>query len=274
MLKVSRLYIYPIKSLAGIAVNSAEVTQKGFKFDRRYMLVDEKNNFLTIREFPQLVRLQCNLLDNGISVNNLNMNCEDLIIEHDGHTSTNEKVTIWNASVDATIVSKEVNVWFSDILKSKVKLVYMPQATMRPVDTTSGYKPEDKFVSFADAYPFMIMGESSLDDLNTRVQGKQIFGMDRFRPNIVFSGGTPNQEDTFEDFSINGVQFKGLENCARCTIPTVDPKTGVKDPNSEPLLSLSKYRLQNRKINFGRNVVHSGIGVVHVGDQLKFQKII
>ncbi len=140
---------------------------------------------------------------------------------------------------------------------------------MRPVDTTSGFKPVGKFVSFADGYPFMIMGEASLSDLNRRYEGDTSFGFDRFRPNIVFSGGYPNQEDEIGRFSINGIAFQGLENCARCTIPNVDPQTGIVDENTEPLATLSKYRLQKRKVNFGRNVVHSGTGTVRIGNTLK-----
>ena len=142
----------------------------------------------------------------------------------------------------------------------------MPKSSMRPVDTTSGCKPTGKYVSFADAYPFMMMGEASLTDLNERHQGNQKLTVHRFRPNIVFSGGFPYQEDDIGDFIINNIAFTGLENCARCTVPNVDPETGQVDTEFEPLATLANYRLQNRKINFGRNVVHSGEGTIYVGN--------
>lgn len=269
MLKVSRLFLYPIKSLAGIAVNAAEVTEKGFKNDRRFMLVDAENRFLTIRQYPKMTRLQPELKEEGINVRSLDTDMAPLFIPCPIPQSTLEKVVIWNAEVAAQRVSENSDAWFSEALGSSVKLVYMPQGSMRPVNTTSGFKPEGKFVSLADAYPFMMMGEASLSDLNHRYKGDTSFGFDRFRPNIVFSGGYPNQEDEIGPFSINGIAFQGLENCARCTIPNVNPQTGIVDENTEPLAILSKYRLQNRKINFGRNVVHSGTGTVHIGDILE-----
>lgn len=272
MLKISQLHIYPIKSLAGISVSSAEVLEKGFKNDRRFMLVDRGNRFLTIREFPILTRLQPKLEEDGITVISLDTDIDDLFIPFNHPQENLEKVTIWNAKVEASSVSHNANNWFSEVLKAAVKLMYMPQKSMRPVDTTSGYKPAGKFVSFADAYPFMMMGEASLTNLNERFEGSQKFTIGRFRPNIVFSGGFPNQEDEIESFTINDVAFTGLENCARCTIPNVNPEDGKVDEHTEPLATLSKYRLQNRKIYFGRNLVHSGNGTIHVGDILEFNE--
>ncbi|MBM1105058.1 MOSC domain-containing protein [Aurantibacter crassamenti] len=269
MLKISQLYLYPIKSLAGISVDSAVVTITGFEHDRKYMLVDENNRFLTIREFPKMTRLKPKLEKNGLSVVSLDDKTDNLFIPYQNRIEKSEKVIIWNSEVEAHIISKKSNAWFSELLGANVKLVYMPQSSRRPVDTNSGYKPAGKFVSFADAYPFMMMGEASLTDLNKRYNKNNKFGVQRFRPNIVFSGGIPNQEDKIERFSINNIEFQGLENCARCTVPNVDPQTGILDVNSEPLTTLSKYRIQNRKTYFGRNLVHSGTGKLRIGDILK-----
>jgi uncharacterized protein len=272
MLTVSQLFIYPIKSLAGIAVSSATVTDRGFQHDRRYMLTNEKNGFLTIREFPQLTRLQPVLEPDGLRIVALDYPISDLFVPTPTEAEGNHDVTIWNATVRALPTQSDADRWFSEVLNSRCKLAYMPDSSMRPVDTTSGYKPAGKFTSFADAYPFMLMGEASLTDLNERYAernpGKPPITIHRFRPNIVMAGGAPNQEDDIEAFTINGVSFRGLEKCARCTIPNVDPETGLPDPKKEPLATLSKYRTQDRKINFGRNVVHSGIGVVNVGEPL------
>lgn len=272
MLTISQLFIYPIKSLAGIAVSSATVTDRGFQHDRRYILTDEKNKFLTIREFPQMTRLQPILEPGGLRMVALEYPIDDLFIPTPTEAEGDHDVTIWNATVRALPTQSDADRWFSEVLNSRCKLAYMPDSSLRPVDTTSGYKPAGKFTSFADAYPFMLMGEASLADLNERYAernpGKAPITIHRFRPNLVFSGGQPNQEDDIEAFTINGVSFLGLENCARCTIPNVDPETGQPDPRKEPLATLAKYRTQERKINFGRNVVHSGTGVVNVGDAL------
>jgi len=58
MLNVSALYIYPIKSLAGIPVRTATLTDRGFANDRHWMLVDKDNNFLTAREYPQMAFME------------------------------------------------------------------------------------------------------------------------------------------------------------------------------------------------------------------------
>ncbi len=272
MLTVSQLFIYPIKSLAGIAVSSATVTDRGFQHDRRYMLTDEKNKFLTIRELPQMTRLQPVLEPDGLRIVALDQAMADLFIPTPTQTTGDHDVTIWNATVRAVPTHSDADRWFSEVLNTRCKLAYMPDSSMRPVDTTSGYKPAGKFTSFADAYPFMLMGEASLTDLNERYAarnpGMPPITMQRFRPNIVMGGGAPNAEDDIEAFTINGVSFLGLEKCARCTIPNVDSETGQPDLKKEPLATLSKYRTQDRKINFGRNVVHSGVGVVNVGDGL------
>lgn len=268
MLKVSELYVYPIKSLAGISVASAEVTEKGFKDDRRYMLVDENNKFLTIRQFPKMTRLQPEIHEDGLRIIALDESMEDLFIPRENPSNSKKKVVIWNAQVEAISVSAEADEWFSEVLGDTIKLVFMPEDSMRPVDTDSGMKPVGKFVSFADAFPFLMLGQASMDDLNKRSSNVKKFTVHRFRPNIVFSGGTPNQEDTIGKFEINGVAFEGLEKCARCTIPNVDPETGEVDEETEPLAVLSKYRLQNRKINFGLNVVPHNTGIVRVGDEI------
>jgi uncharacterized protein len=265
-LTISQLYIYPIKSLGGIAVSQSNVTDRGLEFDRRWMLVDEENQFLTIREFPKMTRLHLELIEGGIKVNAVEQN-SSISIQTNAHLEEIIEATIWNASVKSHPYPDEINQWFSEMLGGKCKLVYMPDESSRPVDTTSGYHPAGKFTSFADAYPFLLLSEESMNDLNTRFE--EPLSILRFRPNIVFSGGKPYQEDEIEDFEINGVQFTGLENCARCGIPNVNPETGILEKDREPLKTLSKYRMNNKNIQFGRNTVHSNTGIIHVCDELK-----
>ena len=264
-LKISQLFIYPVKSLGGISIERSEVTDRGLAYDRRWMLVDENNQFLTIREYPKMTQLHLEILDSGLQIKSVEQDTS-LKISFDSHENALEKATIWNADVLAYSYKNVVNEWFGDVLGGKCKLVYMPDSSYRPVDTTSGYHPVDKQVSFADAYPFLLLSEESMNDLNTRFE--EPMSILRFRPNIVFQGGTAYQEDSMNDFSINGIQFTGLENCARCGIPNVNPLDGTVHPLKEPLRSLSKYRLRNKNIEFGRNVVHSNTGFIQVGDEI------
>jgi len=266
MLIISKLFIYPIKSLRGISVSSSMVTDRGLQYDRRWMLVNEENSFLTLREYPKMALLEVSIKEEGLRINSLEYPADDLLIPFDAKESGSEKVTIWNATCEAKRVDEKADLWFSEKLGIPCKLVFMPDKSMRPVDTTSGYAPIGKFTSFADAYPFMMLGEASMNDLNSRL--KVPLSIMRFRPNIVFTGGPPYLEDEIEAFNINQVNFTGLENCARCIIPNIDPEKGILNNNKEPLKTLATYRTQNGKINFGRNVVHTGTGIISVGDNL------
>ena len=268
MLTVSQLFVYPIKSLGGIKISVAEVTDRGLKYDRRWILVDKDNSFLTQREFPKMAQLKVQIEAEGLRVVLSTDPGKQVFVPFAPLGKYTEKVTIWNAICDAINVNPQIDAWFSNMLGITCKLMYMPDGTMRPVDTTSGYKPKGKFTSFADAYPFLLLGESSLEDLNNRLEKPVL--INRFRPNIVFTGGTPYQEDNIEDFIINGVNFTGLENCGRCAIVTIDQASAAK--GKEPLKTLATYRRRDNQIYFGQNVVHTGTGVINVGDEIQLVK--
>jgi uncharacterized protein len=266
MLKISQLYIYPVKSLAGISLLTSKVTDRGLAYDRRWMLVDAQNKFLTLREYPKMALLLTQLSENNLIIQEKNNPENSISIPLEIQNDNLEQVTIWNATVDAIDCGKEISNWFSSILGGFCKLFYMPETSLRPVVTTSGFHPEGKFTSFADAYPFLLLGEASMSDLNKK--SKNELSILRFRPNIVFSGGEPYSEDSVQNFEINGITFTGLENCARCGIPNVNPQTGLLDTQNQPLKTLAKYRNVDKNIIFGRNVVHSGIGEIAIGNEI------
>lgn len=128
------------------------------------------------------------------------------------------------------------------MLKMNVRLVYFSEANNRKIE-----EPYTQNVSLADNYPILIIGQSSLDDLNGRMA--QPVPMNRFRPNIVFAGGDPYEEDYWRQFSIGEGKLIGARKSYRCIITTIDQETGIK--GREPLLTLSKYRLEDEKISFG-----------------------
>ena len=163
MLRVSELYIYPIKSLAGISVKEAMVTKTGFEHDRRWMLVDESNIFITQREVPQMALMKVKIEGDGLSVT---YHSERLLIPFRASTNRREPVTIWDDTCTAEYVSKEADSWFSAMLGITCRLVHLPDDTRRIVDQR--YAPENSITSFADAYPFLMIGQASLDDLVRR----------------------------------------------------------------------------------------------------------
>lgn len=262
MLQVSELYIYPIKSLSGIAVKSAKITDRGFEHDRRWVLVDAENRFLTQREHSQMALLQPGIKNNVLSVTHKLNNQSFSIAINTPPKGGRAIVTIWDDTCEAEFVSDEADQWFSNMLGLPCRLVYMPDETRRIVDQR--YAPENSITSFSDAYPFLLIGQASLDDLNNRLA--EPLPMNRFRPNIVFSGGEPYDEDLYGHFTIGDVDFYGVKLCARCVLTTIDQETAKK--GKEPLKKLASYRFKNNKILFGQNLIHEGFGEIEVGDEL------
>jgi uncharacterized protein len=260
MLRVSKLTIYPIKSMGGISVESARVTDRGLEHDRRWMLIGPDYRFLTQREFPSMALMNVQIKD-GLTVSHPEA-VGPLTIPFHPQTAEFADVTVWDDTCRAQFVSEEADRWFSKTLNTSCRLVFMPDQTARVIDPR--YVPEGAITSFADGYPFLLIGESSLDDLNGRLD--DALPMDRFRPNIVFTGGTPYMEDTLKAFSIGGIRFRGVKLCARCVITTIDQSTAQK--GKEPLRTMATYRASGNKILFGQNLVHDGAGELTVGDEL------
>ncbi|TWI98176.1 hypothetical protein JN11_03255 [Mucilaginibacter frigoritolerans] len=262
ILKVSGLYIYPIKSLPGISLQQARVTPKGFEHDRRWMLVDENNMFMSQREIPELTQLAVVIEESGLRITHKLSGDSILVPFNYPATNPTAQVTIWDDVCTAQFISDEVDEWFSKAIGIKCRLVYMPDDSMRIVDQL--YAIEESITSFSDGYPFLLIGQASLNELNSRLA--EPLPMDRFRPNIVFTDGEPFEEDLMGHFTIGDISFYGVKLCARCVMTTIDQEKGCK--GKEPLKTLASYRLKNNKILFGQNLVHKGNGVVAINDQL------
>ncbi|WP_242692060.1 MOSC domain-containing protein [Aridibaculum aurantiacum] len=264
MLTVSEIFIYPIKSLGGVSVTSAQVTDRGFMHDRRWMLVDEENVFMSQRSFSTMALLQVQLKDDGLQV--FHKKTEESIFIPYEPTGSQLRVEVWSDKCKAMEVSTEVSEWFSIMLSRKCRLVYMPDASRRRVD--SRYATNKEITSFSDAYPFNVVGQSSLDHLNSRL--KEPVSIDRFRPNLVITGGAPFEEDEWKHFTINNISFFGVKLCARCVVTTINQQEAIQ--GKEPLTTLASYRQFQKKIYFGQNLVHDGEGLVQVGDQVQLQE--
>lgn len=266
MLQITQLHIYPIKSLGGISLEKAELTDRGLKYDRRWMLVDENNQFLTQRNFQRMALLIPAIRGNKLIVSELHKEESSLTLDLEPSTGEEVHVDIWGDHCSALHINTAADKWFSHKLGQNVKLVYMPDSSRRPVDKS--YALHNDITSFSDGYPILIIGQSSLDDLNSRLE--EPVPMNRFRPNIVFSGGTPFQEDEMKHFKINELDFFGVKPCGRCVITTFEQETGIA--GKEPLRTLSLYRTDNNKVNFGQNILHSGFGTIQIGEEILLVK--
>jgi uncharacterized protein YcbX len=261
MIHISQLFIYPVKSLGGIALQQAEVTSRGLEHDRRWMLVDGNNQFMSQRKFAQMALFKLEIHDEGIWVIHEPTH-KTIIIPFFPQTTESVLVTIWDDVCAATVVNAELDEWFSNILRFKCRLVYMPDDSLRPVDPQ--YAGPEHITSFADAYPMLVISEESLHDLNSRL-GQKVT-MNRFRPNMVINGTSAYQEDYMLQFEVAGINFYGVKPCARCVMIGVDPLTAIN--SAEPLKTLSGYRKVNNKVYFGQNLIYDKPGILRVGDML------
>ncbi len=261
-MRVSGLFIYPVKSLKGISLEVSEVGFKGLKWDRRWMLVDQNNRFLSQREFPVLAKFKTEISDNylKISVEKKNKSLKIKIGEFPVEKIT---VTVWDDKLEALVYGSEINDWFKEILGMEVRLVFQPEDSIRAIDGKYAVTGEEE-TSMSDGYPILIIGEKSLKFLNSKCPEK--IDLERFRPNILFEGGEAHIEDSFEAFSIGNTELHGVKRCARCVMTTINPETLIK--TKEPLATLSTYRKSGNKILFGQNVVVHKMGEIRVGDIL------
>lgn len=261
-MKLQDIYIYPIKSLGGIRLQEAVLEERGLRYDRRWMLVDSDGVFLSQRKNPEMALLQTQLSEKGLTVFLKNQPEKKIKIPFEPQSNVMISVSVWDDEVTGQMVDKKINKWFSDVLGLTCTLVYMPISSERKVSPKYAVKNES--VSFADGMPYLVIGQASLDELNSRLELP--VPMDRFRPNLVFSGGKAFEEDIWEKVKIGESTFKITKPCARCVMTTVDQSTGKK--SKEPLKTLSNYRTVNGKVFFGQNMsLLEGI-TVKVGDEL------
>jgi uncharacterized protein YcbX len=172
------------------------------------------------------------------------------------------RAKIWDDEVTVQEVSAQHSEWFSKNLGINCKLVAFPENNGRAVD--ENYRVGDDHVSLADAYPLLIVGQNSLDDLNARL--KSPVPMNRFRPNVVFTGGDPFEEDTWRDFTVGQMKFTGVKPSKRCVMITIDQETATK--GIEPTATLAKYRRRDNGVYFGQNVIPTGTGKISIGDEI------
>lgn len=260
---LSSINIYPVKSLAGISVHSWPVTEKGLQYDRKWMLIDSDRQFLSQRKLPNMALIKTALTDNKLILSAPGMG--DLTLPLDPVDGRIINSTIWHDQCDARSVSSEADQWLGDFLKLDCQLVYQPDDGIRPVDPDYAY-PSDQ-VAFSDGFPFLIVSENSLAELNDQMQLN--LPMTRFRPNLVVSGCPAYEEDSWRKISIGAIDFRLPKPCSRCAVPAIDPETA--QIGKEPLITLNRTRKWQNKVYFGQNALHDQCGRLTVGDAVQIK---
>lgn len=262
---LSDIYIYPVKSLAGIKVSNWQVNEKGLLHDRKWMLIDNNNHFLSQRHLPKMALIKTQLKQNSLILSTATSGSISLPLFPD----QGEEIitTIWNDQCVSKTTSKEADQWLSNFLGTQCKLVYQPDEVVRSVDQTYA-TPMDK-VTFADGFPFLIISEASLTSLNQAMELQ--LPMLRFRPNLVISNCESYAEDSWREITINNIGFRLPKPCSRCAVPTINLETAQTD--KEPLKTLNRLRKTNNHVYFGQNALHNNCGELYVGCNVIIDKI-
>lgn len=274
--RIARLFIYPVKSCAGVELHDATLSATGLALDRTWMVVDAHGVFVTQREMPRLAlvrpQIQADTLvlhAPGMPILHLPLACE---VQH------TTAVTLWHESVPACDMGEAPARWFSQFLASpsdgapapaSYRLVrYDPaHARLSNLQWTQGVQALNQF---SDGYPVLVISEASLESLNDRLraQGHRAVGIERFRPNIVLAGLQAHDEDRLDVLHIGTgaapVRLKPCKPCPRCPIPNIDPATATSSPEVSD--TLQSYRQDPRvggAPTFGMNaIVLGGVGAV------------
>ncbi len=262
---IARLFVYPVKSCAGIELREAELTETGLDLDRAWMVVDAQGEFVSQRELPRMALVQVQLKWNEVILRAPGMLSLHL---HVDRAEEPAKVRVWNDEVPAYDMGDTAAQWFSDFLGHKLRLVRFDPEHRRlsNLKATGGVEAPNQF---SDGFPLLVVSEASLQELNTRLAagGHAPVGMERFRPNIVLAGLQAHDEDRLGMLRVQAdgpVQLQPVTPCARCPIPDIDPataKTGTAVGDA-----LQAYRRNDKQggaVTFGMNaIVREGDGVM------------
>lgn len=260
--RIARLFIYPVKSCAGVEVQEAVLTETGLDLDRAWMVVDAEGRFVTQRQLPRMALVTARMKTHEVVLRAPGMLALHLEIEA---VEQPVKVRIWNDEVAAYDMGAVAAQWFSDFLGRKLRLVRFDPEHRRlsSLQWTAGIEAANQF---SDGFPLLVISQASLDGLNARLAaaGHGAVGIERFRPNIVLAGLQAHEEDGLEVIRIAAaeeVQLRPVKPCPRCPIPNIDPATGEASP--QVLDTLRGYRRNERvqgAATFGMNaIVLSGV---------------
>ena len=256
MPRVASLHVYPVKSCRGIDVDSFLLTETGPEWDRRWMIVTPAGMFITQRSHPAMATIAVAIDGGVLRLSAAGRAPLEIPVDHGGNSWP---VVVWKSACLGIDAGDAAAAWVSEVIGESLRLVRQDPAQPRHASTQ--YAPESTPVSFADAYPILMISRASLEELNRRLPAP--IPMTRFRPNVVIDGVTAHAEDAMTRFRAGPVVLRGIKHCDRCPITTTDQVTGVRDPHQQPLRTLATYRHDYvlKGVTFGQNcVVEAGVG--------------
>ena len=277
-MKLSSLACYPVKSLQGITLSHAELTERGLAHDRRWMLVNPTGTFVTQRELPALATIGVVLTETALQLRHADM--PPLVVPLADSSGAMLDVRVWASDCQAEDEGPEASQWLAAALgapQGSLRLVRLPDSARRLVETDY-LSPQEQGVvhtGFADGYPLLIACVASLAALNERLlaKGEDPVPMERFRPNLVVSGADAFAERDWSSLAGPGYRLGLRKPCKRCKIITLDQRSGAAPSPKEPLKTLVEMDTQPgwKGAYFGQNaIIEDGVGaVLRVGDRLE-----
>jgi uncharacterized protein len=271
-IRITGLYTYPVKSCGRLVHDSFVLDERGPLNDRRWMVVDVVDGFLTQRENPKMALVQPSFKGGQLVLSAPGMGSIEIPEGEKGKRRL--LVGVWRDECEAVDEGADAAQFLSEHLGQNVRLVRMADDEFRAVDPN--FARSIAQVGFADGYPMLMISEASLADLNEHLvaRGKETVPMTRFRPNIVIAGCEAFAEDEWRQVSVGDIPLDIVKACARCVQTTVDQQTGTRPDVKEPLATLATYRTVAHGAIFGQNIIHRAMGTLHVGDAVEVVEVV
>lgn len=263
MIMLSRLAVYPVKSMRGLQLSHAQVLPGGLAFDRIFMITDTDGTFITARQFPQMVLFTAALLTDGLHLSAPDGSSAS--VRFTDFSADAAATEVWGNHFTAHIAPAAINQWLSGFFPRAVQLRWTGNLPTRRVK-----QRDDVPLGFADGYPFLLTNDASLRDLQHRCPAG--VRMEQFRPNLVISGASAWAEDSWSSLRIGEIIFDVPKPCSRCIFTTVSPSRGQKHPSGEPLATLQRFRTaqdNSGDVDFGLNLIARNSGIIRTGDEVE-----
>lgn len=269
LMRVASLHIYPIKGTRAVDIDRARFEHRGLEGDRRWVVVDATGSFVTQRSHPRLAQISTVPTRTGLRMSA--PGAGELLVDRPPGSERVE-VTVWEHRVNAALADGRADTWLSNFFGEELRLAYMDGASERLKRGIWTNAPLP--ISFADAYPVLIVTTGSLAALNAEIarRGSAPVPMTRFRPNVVIDCDETWQEDTWKTLRLGAIEVDLVKPCDRCVVTTKDQMSG-ETMGEEPIASLMRLRMSGdprvKGVLFGWNAAPRVTGEVAVGDRVE-----
>ena len=256
--QIAQLWVYPVKSCAGVRLPQALLVETGLDLDRAWMVVDSSGHFVTQRELPRMA-----LIQPAFKLSDMVLRAPGMLALHVSLEKVEQatQVKVWDDEVAAYDMGDMAAQWFSDFLGQPLRLVRFDPEQQR-LSSKKWTGEHDAPNQFADGFPVLVLSLASLDGLNARLAaaGKPAVGIERFRPNIVLSGVDAHDEDRLDTLHVSTAdgeaQLRGVKPCPRCPIPNIDPATALSSPDvGDAMQAYRSNPVVGGALSFGMNAI-------------------